>query len=147
MPLSKDFWVVLMWVITKKLNRIRCNRKAVLTDTPPFPKCYIAALDEDPTLTSAHSALSLAYLKLKRNDDALQSAEKALALDSKYETALHRQGQVRHYVCMYGCGKIFTSPTMQSLHIRSCIQPVWQCTYCKVEQWVTADLLLSTTSM
>eukprot|EP01084_Bolivina_argentea_P154136 268717_1 len=56
-------------------------------------ECYTAALDEDPTLTSAHSALSLAYLKLKRNGDALQSAEKALALDTKCEPAFHRKGQ------------------------------------------------------
>ncbi len=58
-------------------------------------KCYNATLDEDPTLTSAHSALSLAYLKLKMNDNALQSAEKALALDNKCEPAFHRQGQVQ----------------------------------------------------
>ncbi len=68
--------------------------------TPSPLKCYTAALDEDPTLTSAYSALSLAYLKLKRNVDALQSAEKALALDSKCEPALHRKGQVKHF---YAC--------------------------------------------
>ncbi len=85
------------------MDSIQCRKRVALTDIPPPLKCYTAALDEDPTLTSAHSALSLAYLKLKRNGDALQSAEKALALDTKCEPAFHRKGQVQRYY-IYECG-------------------------------------------